>query len=129
MAKDPETMSDLRRRAVEVLRGEVRGGRFVSGFAGEQFALSEAVASLRELQRNPPEGELVTVSGADPLNLAGILMPGPRLPALTGNRLLYRDGIPLAYLKGKTVSFEARIDDREHWQLRNVLIKQQRVRI
>jgi ATP-dependent Lhr-like helicase len=110
-------------------RGEVRGGRFVSGFAGEQFALSEAVASLRELQRNPPAGELVTVSGADPLNLAGILMPGPRLPALTGNRVLYRDGVPLAYLKGKTVSFEARIDDREHWQLRNVLIKQQRVRI
>ena len=75
-------------------RGEIRGGRFVSGFSGEQFALPEAVASLRAIRRRAPDDSLVSVSGADPLNLAGILTPGPKLAALAGNRVLYRDGIP-----------------------------------
>src|SRR5581483_12166993 len=57
-------------------RGEIRGGRFVATFAGEQYALPEAVGSLRDLRRKPEDGVLVAVSGADPLNLAGILTPG-----------------------------------------------------
>ena len=80
-------------------RGEIRGGRFVSGFSGEQFALPEAVASLRSIRRRAPDDSLVSVSGADPLNLAGILTPGPKLAALAGNRVLYRDGIPIAFLE------------------------------
>jgi ATP-dependent Lhr-like helicase len=81
-------------------RGEIRGGRFVAGFTGEQFALPEAVGLLRETRRRKRSGSLVSISGADPLNLVGILTPGPRLPALTGNRLLYEDGLPIATLAG-----------------------------
>jgi ATP-dependent Lhr-like helicase len=83
-------------------RGEIRGGRFVSGFSGEQFALSEALAALRATRRRAPDDSLVSVSGADPLNLAGILTPGPKLAALAGNRVLYRDGIPIAFLEGNS---------------------------
>ena len=86
-------------------RGEIRGGRFVSGFSGEQFALPEAVASLRGFRRRAPDDSLVSVSGADPLNLAGILTPGPKLAALAGNRVLYRDGIPIAFLEGDSTRF------------------------
>src|SRR5690606_36841850 len=77
-------------------RGEIRGGRFVTGISGEQFALPEAVALLREVRRRSPSGELIRVSGSDPLNLAGTLLPGAKVPALAGNRLLYRDGVPVA---------------------------------
>ncbi|WP_273824169.1 DEAD/DEAH box helicase [Pseudomonas asplenii] len=77
-------------------RGEIRGGRFVSGLAGEQFALPEAIPLLREVRRRPLDGSLVAVCGADPLNLAGTLLPGSKVPALAGNRLVYRDGIPAA---------------------------------
>ena len=72
-------------------RGEIRGGRFVAGFSGEQFALPDAVGLLRETRRRPASGAFVSISGADPLNLVGILTPGLKLAALTGNRLLYRE--------------------------------------
>jgi len=75
-------------------RGEVRGGRFVSGFLGEQFALPEAVESLRAMRRRPPSGEHVTISAADPLNLVGIIVPGERAPAISGRTVTLRDGIP-----------------------------------
>jgi ATP-dependent Lhr-like helicase len=86
-------------------RGEIRGGRFVAGFSGEQYALPEAVASLRAIRRRAPDDTLLSVSGADPLNLAGILTPGPKLPALAGNRVLYRDGIPIAFLERDATRF------------------------
>jgi ATP-dependent Lhr-like helicase len=75
-------------------RGEVRGGRFVDGFVGEQFALPSAVESLRATRQLPLSGELVTVSAADPLNLVGILVPGDRTPAISGRHVIYQDGIP-----------------------------------
>ena len=93
-------------------RGEIRGGRFVAGFSGEQFALPEAVGRLREVRRQEARETLISLSGADPLNLAGILTPGPKLPALTGNRVLYRDGIPLALLQGNEVQFLQSLDPR-----------------
>ncbi|MNO85069.1 putative ATP-dependent helicase Lhr [compost metagenome] len=77
-------------------RGEIRGGRFVSGLAGEQFALPEAIPLLREVRRRPHDGSLVAVCGVDPLNLAGTLLPGAKVPALASNRLVYRDGLPAA---------------------------------
>ena len=86
-------------------RGEMRGGRFVAGFSGEQFALPEAVAQLRSTRRQDDDGALVSLSGADPLNLAGILMPGPKLPAIAGNRVLFRDGIAIAFLEAGEVRF------------------------
>jgi len=77
-------------------RGEIRGGRFVGGVSGEQYALPEAVGTLRAVRRDAPTGELVCVSGADPLNLVGILTPGELVPALATHRILFRDGIPVA---------------------------------
>ena len=100
-------------------RGEVRGGRFVSGFVGEQFALPEAMDSLRKLNNRaadsgpnhedrgrlwggPDRGDMVVVSACDPLNLAGILTPGDRVPAVLGNRLAICNGVPLAAMEGGT---------------------------
>ena len=77
-------------------RGEIRGGRFVAGFSGEQFALPEAVGLLRKIRREGKTSRLLAVCAADPLNLAGIVTPGARISALTGNRVLFRDGVPLA---------------------------------
>lgn len=76
-------------------RGEIRGGRFVDGFLGEQFALPVAVESLRAARKMPPAGELVTLSAADPLNLVGILVPGERVPAISGKYVTFRDGVPV----------------------------------
>ena len=74
-------------------RGEVRGGRFVSGFLGEQFALPIAVESLRAGRTEKPTGTIMTISAADPLNLAGILVPGEKVPALSGRFVSFRDGL------------------------------------
>jgi ATP-dependent Lhr-like helicase len=74
-------------------RGTARGGRFVTGFVGEQYALPEAVEALRQTRRRERTGEIVRVAAVDPLNLAGILIPGPRVPALRGNVVTYRDGL------------------------------------
>ncbi len=76
-------------------RGEVRGGRFVAGLVGEQFALPEAVDALRNAARRAPDGVLVRVSATDPLNLVGVLTAGPRVPATAGNEVLFRDGVPV----------------------------------
>ena len=82
------------------LRGLVRGGRFVSGFIGEQFALPEAVESLRALRRATGHAEKRTVqeirvSAADPLNLVGVVLPGARVPAVPTNYVVFRDGVPI----------------------------------
>ena len=103
-------------------RGEIRGGRFVAGFSGEQFALPEAIGRLREVRRREAREALISLSGADPLNLAGILTPGPKLPALTGNRVLYRDGIPLALLQGNEVQFLQSLDPRSEGLARMALL-------
>jgi ATP-dependent Lhr-like helicase len=104
-------------------RGEIRGGRFVAGFSGEQYALPDAVGMLRDVRRRPHSGEYVSLSGADPLNLAGILTPGAKLVALTGNRLLFRDGLPVAWLAGGEVQFLATLDPAEQWQARKMLLR------
>ncbi len=79
-------------------RGEIRGGRFVAGLSGEQFALPEAIGLLRDMRRRPADGAMVVVSGVDPLNLCGTLLPGDKVPALAGNRVLFRDGVAVATL-------------------------------
>jgi ATP-dependent Lhr-like helicase len=95
-------------------RGEIRGGHFVSGISGEQFALPEAIGLLRSTRKQPLKGELIVISGADPLNLAGILTPGPRLTAITGTRILLRDGVPIAALEGgKVIHLEREVDGAE----------------
>lgn len=106
-------------------RGEIRGGRFVAGVAGEQFAAPEAVGLLRDVRRRERAGALVGVSGADPLNLVGIVTPGARLPALTGNRVLYRDGVPIALLVAGDVRFLEALAPEAQWSARNALLKRQ----
>ena len=76
-------------------RGSARGGRFVTGFVGEQYALPGAVDALRQMRRRERSGELVRLSAADPLNLVGIVLPGPRVPALRTRSVVYRDGLPV----------------------------------
>jgi ATP-dependent helicase Lhr and Lhr-like helicase len=104
-------------------RGEIRGGRFVAGFSGEQYAVPEAVGLLREIRRKPEGGALLSLSGADPLNLAGILTPGQKLAALTSNRLLYRDGLPLALLAGGEVRYLETVDAGSEWAARKALLR------
>jgi ATP-dependent Lhr-like helicase len=80
-------------------RGEIRGGYFVGGISGEQFALPEAIGLLRSIRKAPRTDELIALSAADPLNLQGILTPGPRIAALTANRILFLDGLLIAALE------------------------------
>jgi ATP-dependent Lhr-like helicase len=84
-------------------RGEIRGGRFVSGMSGEQFALPEAVAQLRAIRRQESLGRLIAVGAADPLNMTGIVTPGERIAAVARSRVLYRDGVPVLALEGGEV--------------------------
>ena len=95
-------------------RGEIRGGRFVSGFVGEQFALPEAVEGLRAERAArgfPPE--VVRIAAADPLNLVGVTSPGARVPAVIGNAVLYRNGAPLASLEGGQLVMRDRLEPGE----------------
>jgi ATP-dependent Lhr-like helicase len=104
-------------------RGEIRGGRFVTGFSGEQFALPEAVGMMRAIRRTPSESSLISMSAADPLNLVGILTPGDKLPAYSGNRVLYRDGVPIATLESGEVRFVVELDPASRWQAKNALVR------
>jgi ATP-dependent Lhr-like helicase len=81
-------------------RGDIRGGRFVSGMSGEQYALPDAVDRLRELRRSGPDEALVAISGADPLNLTGIVTLGDRVRAAASSRIVYRNGIPVMAMEG-----------------------------
>ena len=103
----------------------VRGGRFVANVTGEQFALPEAVGLLRETRRAPSSETLVSVCGADPLNLVGLVVPGPKVPALTNNRVLYRDGVPVAALIGGEIQWIVELEAREARAVEDALIKRQ----
>jgi ATP-dependent Lhr-like helicase len=81
-------------------RGEIRGGRFVTGLGGEQFAAADAVGRLRAIRRTEKIGERLVISAADPLNLVGILTPEARVAAIHTNRVLLEDGVPIAALEG-----------------------------
>jgi ATP-dependent Lhr-like helicase len=88
-------------------RGETRGGYFVGGLSGEQFARPEAIGLLRSIRKAKAKGEFIAISAADPLNLIGILTPGPRIPAVTSHRILLRDGVPIAALRaGQVIELE-----------------------
>jgi ATP-dependent Lhr-like helicase len=104
-------------------QGRIRGGRFVAGFAGEQYALPEAVTALRKGRRQDKTGELISISAADPLNLVGIITPGHRVPATPKNRILFRDGVPIACREGSETHFlEDPADER--WALSQALGRQ-----
>jgi ATP-dependent helicase Lhr and Lhr-like helicase len=103
-------------------RGEIRGGRFVAGVAGEQFALQEAVSMLRSIRRKEPDGALISVSAADPLNLIGIVLPGARVPVIPTNRILYRDGVPIAVLEAGQERYLVKLEKAAEWPARKALI-------
>jgi ATP-dependent Lhr-like helicase len=104
-------------------RGEIRGGRFVAGFSGEQYATPEAIGLLREVRRKPAAQQQLSVSAADPLNLIGILTPGPRLASLTGNRLLYCDGVPIATYEAGEVQYLEKLEPKAQWDAQTVLLR------
>ena len=104
-------------------RGDVRGGRFVASVTGEQFALPEAVAMLRETRRAAATGTFIAVSAADPLNLVGIVLPGARVPSLASNRIVYRDGAAIATLAGGTVEWLQQLDAADARFVESLLIR------
>ncbi|MCY3770885.1 MAG: DEAD/DEAH box helicase [Gemmatimonadetes bacterium] len=104
-------------------RGEIRGGRFVNGVWGEQYALGEAVTLLRSIRRKEKQGTLVAISAADPLNLVGIITPGRRVPGITSNRILYRDGEPILIMEGGEIRETSPVAAEEQWALRQELVK------
>jgi ATP-dependent Lhr-like helicase len=104
-------------------RGEIRGGRFVAGFSGEQFATAEAIGLLRDVRRKAPTDVYLSFSAADPLNLIGILTPGNRLPSLAGNRLLYRDGLPVATLAAGEIKFLEEMPPKQQWEAQTALLR------
>jgi ATP-dependent Lhr-like helicase len=92
-------------------RGEIRGGHFVAGVSGEQYALPEAVGLLRTIRKNAPKGDLIPISAADPLNLTGVLTLGLRVAAISAHRVLLRDGVPTVALKaGQLVPLTQGVD-------------------
>jgi len=104
-------------------RGEIRGGRFVAGFSGEQYATPEAVGLLRDVRRKPHTQHHVSLSAADPLNLIGIITPGARLASLAGNRLLYRDGLPIATYAAEEVHFLEDVPSKDQWEVQTALLR------
>ena len=103
-------------------RGEIRGGRFVEGFAGEQYALPEAVDALKRVRKAEKDGDYVALSAAVPFNLVGIVLPGERIPAVTHNRILFRDGRAVAFQTAGEIRFAEELDPQAQWQVRNLLI-------
>ncbi|MEK6335016.1 MAG: DEAD/DEAH box helicase [Acidobacteriota bacterium] len=106
-------------------RGEIRGGRFVGGFSGEQFATADAVQLLRSIRRTQAESSLISINAADPLNLIGVVTPGSRLAPASSNRILYRDGIPIAVLEAKEIRFLVEMSPADQWQARHALLRRQ----
>jgi ATP-dependent Lhr-like helicase len=125
---DRETNVPLWRDLVRVYRrmeaqGRIRGGRFVAGASGEQFALPEAVAEMRAARREQRDGAFVTIGAADPLNLTGIVLPGERVPAVATNRIAFRDGVPVAVLEGSQFRMLGELSAEEERSVRAALVR------
>ena len=104
-------------------RGDIRGGRFVAGISGEQFALPEAIGMLRAIRRAGPQESLISVSAADPLNLVGIIVPGSRITAHTSNRVLYQDGAPIAAFESGETHFLVELSRTMEWKAKAALMR------
>lgn len=104
-------------------RGEIRGGRFIAGLSGEQFALPEALGLLRQVRRRPADGQLVRVSAADPANLLGTVLAGAKIPRLPGSSVLYRDGVAIAANAGGQTQWLVALDAQEQRQATDALVQ------
>lgn len=104
-------------------RGDIRGGRFVAGISGEQFALPEAIGMLRAIRRAGAQESLISVSAADPLNLVGVIIPGSRITAHTSNRVLYQDGAPVAAFESGETRFLVELSRAMEWKAKAALMR------
>ena len=104
-------------------RGEVRGGRFIAGLSGEQYALPEAIATLRQVRRQPRDGALVVLSASDPANLQGSVLAGPRVPRIAGARVAFQDGLGVASLVGGQVEMLVEGDDATRQRVARALVQ------
>ena len=104
-------------------RGELRGGRFVQGFSGEQFALPEALNLLKDIRKQEKTAELIVLCAADPLNLTGVITPGDRITSSTNQRVVYRDGIPVAHGTRSKVSYLQDFNVDQQWRFRWALLE------
>ncbi|HLN55148.1 MAG TPA: DEAD/DEAH box helicase [Bacteroidales bacterium] len=125
---EKENLAPPWRELVKVLRllelqGRIRGGRFVDGVWGEQFALPEAITELRQIIKTEKTGTLVSIGAADPLNLTGILLPGKRVSGHYGNRILFRDGVPVAFQEAREIRFPGEPGQQEKWNLQARLVQ------
>ncbi|WP_086923465.1 DEAD/DEAH box helicase [Variovorax sp. JS1663] len=102
-------------------RGEIRGGRFIAGLSGEQFALPEAIGLLRQVRRQAPDAELICLSAADPANLLGSVLPGNRVPRVPGSRVLYLGGVPIAASVGGEIQLLAPLEAALEKHARRIL--------
>ena len=107
-------------------RGELRGGRFVQGFAGEQFALPEAMQTLRKIRKQPNDGALFAIAATDPLNLTGFITAGERVTHHANNRILYRDGLPIATSVGGEITYLESIAPEVQWEIKTTLLRRTR---
>jgi ATP-dependent Lhr-like helicase len=107
-------------------RGEIRGGRFVDGVAGEQFALPDAVGTLRKFRKHDDGDELIAISAVDPLNLAGTLLPGERVNATLSNRIVFRNGVPVAVQSGDELVFLHELDPELQWHAKMLITRKRR---
>jgi len=105
-------------------RGEIRGGRFISGLSGEQFALPEAIGLMRQVRQRPHDDAMVCVSAVDPLNLVGTIVSGDKVPRLAGSRVLYRDGVPLGTLVSGEVNLLVELPHDEEAKVRRMLLRE-----
>jgi len=105
-------------------RGELRGGRFVQGFAGEQFALLEAMRTLRRIRNQPRPGEPIVIAATDPLNLTGSVTAGERINRQANNRILYRDGVPVAASIGGEIHYLESVPPEAQWEIKIRLVRQ-----
>src|SRR4029079_15589396 len=104
-------------------RGDIRGGRFVAGISGEQFALPEEIGMLRAIRRAGVQESLISVSAADPLNLVGIIVPGSRITAHTSHRILYQDGAPIASFESGETRFLVELSRIMEWKAKAALMR------
>jgi ATP-dependent Lhr-like helicase len=104
-------------------RGDIRGGRFVGGISGEQFALPDAIGMLRSIRRAGAQDSLISISAADPLNLVGIILPGSRITAHTSNRILYHDGAPIASFESGETHFPVELSRAMEWKAKSALMR------
>ena len=115
-----ELLYELRRLEA---REEILGGRFVSGFSGEQFALPEAAIALQALRSRGDDKQIYTLNATDPLNLSGIITPGERISAKAGAHILYRNGLPIAVSDHGELTPLTALSDQELWEARNQMVR------